>query len=328
MTRRVIRSALRLSVAAALGVSSLSAQSIKVTLLGTGAPEPSLVRFGPSTLIEAGNTTFLIDAGRGALQRLRQADVPWQKIDGLLFTHLHSDHIVGLPDLWLTGWLTRPGRSRPLTVWGPRGTSNMVEKLREAFAYDIEVRQSDDGAPPNGWRLRPVDISEGVVYDSGGVRVTAFLVDHGKVTPAFGYRIDYAGHSVVVSGDTRVSENLIRHATGVDVLIHEVGSRESFLRAGVPPERVSAILSRHTTAEEAGGVFARTRPRLAVYSHIIHATATDADLVPGTRRAYAGPLEVGVDMMVITIGDSIEVRRPPAHRASATHDPRPQGYDP
>jgi ribonuclease Z len=186
----------------------------------------------------------------------------------------------------------------------------MVERLREAFAFDIQIRQSDDGASPTGAQISPVELFEGVVYDSGGVRVTAFIVDHAPVEPAFGYRLDYAGRSVVVSGDTKVSENLIRHATGVDLLVHEVASRESFVRAGVPEERARSVVARHTTPEQAGRVFARTRPRLAVYSHIIHATATNEDLIPGTRREYSGRLEVGVDRMVIVIGDSIDVTRP------------------
>lgn len=295
---------------AALGVSDLAGQPIKVTLLGTGGPLPSLERFGPSTLIQAGGRAFLIDAGRGALQRLAQAGLRWQDIDGVLLTHLHSDHLVGLPDLWLTGWLVRPGRIRPLTLWGPRGTASMAAHLREAFAFDIQVRQSDDRASPAGAQLSAVEVSDGIVYDSGGVRITAFSVDHGPADPVFGYRIEHAGRSVVVSGDTRVSENLIRHATGVDLLIHEVASPESFVRAGVAEARVRSVIARHVTPEHAGHVFARTRPRLAVYSHIIHATATDQDLIPGTRREYSGRLEIGVDLMTIAIGDSIEVKRP------------------
>lgn len=299
-----------LALAALLHGSNLAGQSIRVTLLGTGGPLPSLVRFGPSTLIEAGGQTFMIDAGRGALQRLAQTGVHWRDVHGVLLTHLHSDHVVGLPDLWLTGWLVRPGRNRPLTLWGPRGTGSMLAHLREAFAFDIQLRQSDDRADAAGAQIRPVEVSEGIVYDSGGVRITAFLVDHAPVEPAFGYRIDFAGRSVVVSGDTRLSENLMRHATGVDLLIHEVASPESFIRAGVAEERVRSVIARHVTPEQAGHVFARTRPRLAVYSHITHATATDEDLIPGTRREYSGRLEIGVDLMVITVGDSIDVIRP------------------
>ena len=156
------------------------------------------------------------------------------------------------------------------------------------------------------------DITEGVVYDRDGVKVTAFEVDHAPVKPAFGYRIDYAGHSVVLSGDTHVSDNLIRYAQGVDVLVHEVAVPESFQRAGFPPERMKNIVAYHTTPEQAGDVFTRTKPRLAVYSHICMPTATEQDLLPATRKTYAGPLEIGEDLTVIEVGQKIEVRKPAA----------------
>ena len=106
----------------ALVPATADGQEIKVTLLGTGTPPPAMNRFGPSILVEAGGQTFLFDAGRGALQRLAQLGIRWQEVDGVFLTHLHSDHVVGFPDLWLTGWLVNPGRDRPLPVWGPRGT--------------------------------------------------------------------------------------------------------------------------------------------------------------------------------------------------------------
>lgn len=288
-------------------------QEIRVTLLGTGAPPPVMNRFGPSILVEAGGRKFLFDAGRGALQRLAQTKVPWKDVDGVFFTHLHSDHVVGFPDLWLTGWLTGR-RERPLNVWGPRGTKNMMSHLEQAYAYDIRIRQYDENeaikASPDGVVILAEDIGEGVVFDKAGVKVTAFEVDHGSVKPAFGYRVDYGGRSVVLSGDTRVSENLIRHARDVDVLVHEVAAPESFRRAGYPPARGESITALHVTPEQAGEVFSRVKPRLAVYSHILLPGATEQDLIPPTRKTYSGPLEVGEDLMVIEVGDKIEVRRP------------------
>lgn len=115
---RVVATALFIS---ALLPVAMQAQGIKVTLLGTGNPPPVMNRFGPSTLVEAGGQKFLFDAGRGALQRLRQIGIRWQDVSGVFLTHLHSDHVVGFPDLWLTGWLVSR-RDVPLQVWGPRGT--------------------------------------------------------------------------------------------------------------------------------------------------------------------------------------------------------------
>jgi ribonuclease Z len=309
MLTRPFRTMSTVLVATALAAVPARGQQIRVTLLGTGCPPPVMNRFGPSTLVEAGEEKFLFDAGRGALQRLTELAVRWQDVRGVFLTHLHSDHVVGFPDLWLTGWLIVPGRNVPLQVWGPRGTAAMMSHLRQAYAYDIRIRTQNDGASAAGVALIVKEITEGVVYEKGGVKVTAFEVDHAPVKPAFGYRIDYAGHSVVLSGDTRVTDNLVRHSQGVDVLVHEVFVPATLERAGVPRARAKRIVDLHTTPEQAGEVFARVKPKLAVYSHICLPTATEEDLLSATRTTYAGPLEIGEDLMVISVGDTIDVRR-------------------
>jgi ribonuclease Z len=282
---------------------------LRVTLLGTGVPTPVMERFGPSTLVEAGGEALLFDAGRGALQRLFQLQPPLKEVRAIFLTHLHSDHIVGLPDLWLTGWLQgRP--TVPLRVWGPRGTQEMMNHLDQAFNFDIRIRLYDDRPPPQGIVVLPEDISEGVVYQHNGIKVTAFEVDHFPIQPAFGYRIDYAGRTVIISGDTRYSENLISHSQGADILVHEVivadMLRQNSLKNADLMERV---IAHHTTPEQAGEIFTRVLPRLAVFTHIIPVTATANDVVPPTRKTYSGPLEVGEDLMVINIGDEITVQR-------------------
>src|SRR4030095_7572176 len=296
--------------AAAFVPASAQGQKFKVTLLGTGCPPPVMNRFGPSTLVEAGDQKLLFDAGRGALQRLTKLNVQWKDVQGVFLTHLHSDHVVGFPDVWLTGWLLPPGRNVPLEVWGPRGTSRMMFHLRQAYEADIRFRTENEGGSPAGVMIIAKDIGEGIIYDKGGVKVTAFEVDHSHVKPAFGYRIDYAGHSVVISGDTRVSENLIRHAKGGDVLVHEGCAPEPLKRLGVPALPAHRIVGIHTTPEQPGQVFARTKPRLAVYSHICPPIAIPGEILQPTRKAYEGPLELGEDLMVIEVGEKIEVRRP------------------
>ena len=299
-----------LASSAVLHTTSAQTHDIKVTLLGTGCPPPVMSRFGPSILVEAGDKKLLFDAGRGAMQRLMQVGIKWQDVQGVFFTHLHSDHVVGFPDLWLTGWLVAPGRSLPLRVWGPRGTTDMISHIEKAFAYDVYIRESDEHASPEGARIIATDVEEGVVYDDGGVKVTAFEVEHGPVKPAFGYRIDYGKRSVVLSGDTSFSENLIQHARGVDLLVHEVIAPDTLRTLGIPPEALKAIVARHTTPEKAAEVFNATKPRLAVYSHIANPTASEQDILPPTRRSYSGPLELGEDLMVINVGEKVTVRRP------------------
>ena len=281
-------------------------QNFTVTLLGTGNPRPTVVRFGPSILVQADGQNLLFDCGRGATMRLYQLKV--DQIDGLFLTHLHSDHTVGIPDLWLTGWVM--GRKTPLRVWGPAGTEEMMKHLAEAYAFDIHMRRDvDEKRPAGGVEMQAKDIEQGVVYDSGSVKVIAFLVDHGPLKPAFGYRVDYGGHSVVLSGDTRYSENLIRYAQGTDVLVHEVIDAKAYavLANSFTPEEKARVLAHHTTAEEAGKVFTKVAPKLAVYSHIVPPDAPN--LVPDTRNTYSGPLEVGEDLMSIEIGKEVRVHR-------------------
>jgi len=289
----------------------IDAQTIKVTLLGTGAPAPVMNRFGPSILVEAGDQKLIFDVGRGALQRLAQIKVSPKEITGVFLTHLHSDHTVGFPDLWLTGWVNG-SRETPLKVWGPKGTEKMMSYLEQAFDYDIKIRLYDDRVAPDGVVIEAKDISEGVIYEKNGVKVTAFEVNHEPIKPAFGYRIDYAGRSVVISGDTRPSDNLIKYAKGTDLLIHEVVSPEALKRTRYPEERIKSIIAHHTTPEQAGEMFLKIKPKLAVFSHIVPPMATEEDLIPPTRKIYPGALELGEDLMIIEVGEKVVVRRPPA----------------
>ena len=287
-----------------------AAQSITVTLLGTGSPAPVIDRFGPSTLVEAGPEKLLFDAGRGASQRLWQQGMPLRVVTAVFITHLHSDHIVGLPDLWLTGW-TAPAygqRKTPLPVFGPRGTKAMMEHLREAYAEDIRIRMEDEHLPPQGVVVDAQDVTAGVVYDHNGVKVTVFTVDHGPaVRPALGYRVDHGGHSVVIVGDTRYTDNVASAARGSDVLIYPMVLTS-------PDSPMAATVRLHfTPPEDAGRIFDRVKPKLVVYNHILvlgDPPPALQDMVTRTRRSYAGPLEIGEDLMRIEIGDRVDVDHP------------------
>jgi ribonuclease Z len=281
------------------GATAETKDRFRITLLGTGTPRPIMERFGPSILVEAGSEVLLFDAGRGSLQRLEQAGVPYARLTSVFLTHLHSDHVVGLPDLWLCGWLVSR-RAAPLEVWGPAGTAEMVAHLRDAYKFDLQIRVEDDKANPEGGRLIATDVEERVVLSRNGVTVKAFLVDHSPVEPALGYRVDYRGHSVVLSGDTRKSENLTRHAKGVDVLIHEVAAADK--DELVKSAHSRSILAHHTTAPEAAAIFREAAPKLAVYSHIVlRGVATTDDVLRDTRRTYDGKVVMGSDLMTIDV---------------------------
>ena len=292
---------------------------LKLTFLGTGAPRPSPDRYGPSILVEAGEHQIIVDAGSGMRERMFQAGgfELLTRVDHVLVTHLHFDHTVSIPGLWLSGWLY--GRRVPLQVQGPVGTEAMMADFRSAYAWDIAYRELV-GVPLAGTEIEAEDVSPGVIFADDGLTITAFDVEHMPIDPStgeyldfagqtFGFRIDYRGRSVVFSGDTRPSDNLVKHAQNVDVLIHEV----QVPSPGSSPESklANVSLSVHSTPEQASGIFARANPRMAVYSHIIPPQTTADELISATRPIYNGPLTVAHDLMMVVIGDDIEVSERP-----------------
>jgi ribonuclease Z len=284
----------------------------RVTLLGTGTPIPVPDRFGPSTLVEAGGQKLLVDAGRGATIRLYQLGIPIGRIDALFLTHYHSDHTVGIPDLWLTGWLQShfARRTAPFRVIGPIGAGVLMSNLERAYALDIKMRIEDEKLPPDGVAVVVEEFcTDGVVYEQDGVKVIAFEVDHGaSIKPAYGYRIEYDGRVVVISGDTRWSENVLKFGTGADLLIHEVAIARPELMS---EPYIKRILAHHTIPRDAGRIFDHTKPKLAVFTHFVFLAsdrippATVADLVDQTRETYGGPLQVGEDLMSFEIGETV-----------------------
>jgi ribonuclease Z len=194
----------------------------------------------------------------------------------------------------------------------------MMKHLEAAFAFDIHIRRDvDEKFPAEGIKVITTDIREGVVHETNGVKVTAFLVDHGPVKPAFGFRVDYHGHAVVMSGDTKPSDNLVRFSQGVDVLIHEVGRSKADLAFVGPQDELlpgtrltrgqwKIIGEHHTDGTEAGHLFQQVKPKLAVFSHYNVMPDPTLALV---RQSYAGTVEFGEDLMTIEIGDTITVHR-------------------
>ena len=302
-----------------------NAPDMTVTLLGTGSPiiEPGGLtsklpqgRVNAMTLVRAGNELLLFDAGRGVVERLYQAKTRASEITAVFLTHFHSDHIVGLPDLWLTGRLRLAwgSRTKPLDVFGPVGNVQFISNLSKAYDADVRARPTEPHAEIVGHEF----VQDGVVYEMNGVKVTAFTVDHGATKPAVGYRIDYNGRAVLISGDTRYHDNVIKYGMNVDLMLHEVLIANPKLLQSRP--QLKSIFDLHTSPDQCGEIFSRTKPKLAAYTHLVFfggpafgapmpAPSVD-DLIAETRKTYDGPLESGEDLMVFDIGNTVTVRRP------------------
>jgi len=270
----------------------------EVGLLGTGTPYPDPSASGPATAVVTGDRVFLFDAGPGVMRRLNAAKLPLAGAEAVFITHLHSDHTLGYADLILTSWIMR--RSAPLQVYGPKVLRRMTRHLIAAFSEDIRIRARGlEREAPDGYRVNVSEIDPGVVYERDGVRVRAIAVKHGSFEAAFGYRIDTADRTVVISGDTVPTEFLIEAADQVDVLVHEVYS-ESHL---APEDRSGGefwpqyMREFHTSDRELGALAARIQPKLLVLTHIVRMGASDEELLAGVRAGgYSGPVIVGQDL--------------------------------
>ena len=300
-----------------------TSRTLRVTFLGTsGGPVAGPASAGSATLVEYGNEVVLIDAGRGAVQQMQRINKNPGAIDRVFLTHLHSDHTVGLPELWLAKW-TRARLRPPLEVFGPAGTSDMVAHIRAAWQYDVDIRSGPPESNPRASaEMRGTDVQDGMEIERNGMKITVIRVDHGPVL-AYGYRIDAGGHSIAFSGDDIAAEKLIVKARGVDVMVHNMSgyTAAELADTGRGGEVRRAALKMLATPEQAGMVFTRTAPKLAVLTHFNRAP----EFVARTRSTYAGPLEEAQDLMRITIADEISVEQPPLSAPTVVAPPPPAG---
>jgi ribonuclease Z len=303
---------------------------LHVGLCGTGSPMPDPTRAGPCTFVIAGKRIYVVDAGDGAARKLSVMGLPVGRIDAVLLTHFHSDHIGGLGEIMLLRWASAVN-SKPVEVYGPQGVGSVVEGFNRAYEHDKAYRVEHHGAdivPPSGAGgvARPFTVPEGeetkrTVVERDGLTITAFSVDHSPVFPAVGYRFDYKGRSVVISGDTVPSENLTAVARYVDLLVH----------AGLQPQLVSIIEeaaarhgrrnvakimadipSYHSTPEEAAKIAREAGVRHLVFNHIVPGTAVsylNAAFLGDAGKHYDGPITVGKDgLLFVMPANSEEIR--------------------
>jgi ribonuclease Z len=271
-------------------------------LLGTGFPRPDAERAGPSTAIIIGEKIFLVDAGRGVTQRLAGAGLKPANIQAVFLTHLHSDHIDGLPDVFHSSW--QFGHSTPFQLYGPAGTKVVVDGIMKFYAADIHIRRDlTEKLPAAGATVDTHILKEGVVYKDEDLRVTAFLVDHFPVVPAFGFRFDFSsGGSIVISGDTHPNDNLVRFAKGADVLIHEAYLPQTVVPSDTPADR-EWFIRYHSTAAEAGDDAARADVKILVLTHLIPHRTGDSDSIfrDEAAKSFHGKIIVGHDLMRIDL---------------------------
>ncbi len=291
----------------------------EVVLLGTGSPLPNVDRCGAGQVIVAGDTRILVDCGWGVARRLFAGGILPATVDSVCFTHMHSDHITDVPDFLIMRWAG--GAQRPLNVYGPTGTRAMIEGFLAALADDIRFRFAHHGDKLSQEAIRCIvhevaaTPDRSLVAEVDGIVIESFEVDHFPVVPALGYRLAHDGASLVISGDTKLCENLVRASQGADVLICEA-MHEGLFKLGIQRMRASGaernasvmddVPSYHATTLEVAAMARDAGVRKLVLSHLIPPVPNEGPLTDaftnGMSDIFKGEIVLGQDLMRFTIG--------------------------
>jgi ribonuclease Z len=290
-------------------------------LAGSGAPLPDSNRVGPCIAVLAGDHLYIVDAGQGSARNIALMGFQPGKIEAILLTHFHSDHIADLGEIMLQRWLGG-SNTKPVDVIGPAGVETVVEGFNRAYSLDAGYRVAHHGGvtvPPSGaggiarpFSLSSEDDASVVVIDEDGVKVTAFKVNHTPVFPAVGYRFDYRGRSLVISGDTSPSDSLKNQSRGADVLFHEalqpsmikiIHDQAGFSTSPSLAKITADIPGYHTSPEDAARIARGAGVKHLVLYHILPPLPPILNnmFLGDSANYYSGPITIGEDGLLISL---------------------------
>lgn len=295
---------------------------LHIYLCGTGSPMPDATRAGPCLGVLAGRRALVFDVGSGGARNLGSMGFPVARLEAVYLTHLHSDHIDGLGELLLNSWIVG-NRSEPTPVRGPTGSAQVVEGFNAAYQIDSTYRVAHHGpqiANPNGFGgvADEITIPAGpggqlVVFEDSDLKITAIRVDHAPIEPAFGYRVDYKGRSISISGDTIYQPRFAAASEGVDVMLHEALNKEMVQAIGEvlgerglsgPEQIFEDILDYHTDPEEAAQAAQEANAAHLVYYHIVPQLPVkllESVFLGDSKSKFDGKITIGEDGMLISL---------------------------
>lgn len=278
---------------------------MKITLLGTGSPIPSVTCAGPSTLVQAVGQNILVDAGRSVVPRLLAAGCPPPFVTAIFLTHLHSDHICDLNDVITTRWIASPAAT-PIDIYGPLGTQRMVDGLLAMLSQDETYRldHHDDLRAGIGMKINVIEVQAGESFTLGDVHISVHRTDHRPVAPTIGFRIEHAGVVAALAGDTVPCEELDVLCQDADFYVQTV-LREDLVRQFAPliptGERFLDILTYHSTVQQAAQTAARTNVKTLVLTHFVPAIqpGQEDEWRAMAAEHFSGEIIVGPDLTFV-----------------------------
>jgi ribonuclease BN (tRNA processing enzyme) len=277
----------------------------KLIVLGSGTPNPDPNRTGSAYAVLVNDQAYLVDFGPGVVRSASSLSPTWggefeeleaKNLEYAFLTHIHSDHSAGLSDLILTPWVL--GRERPLKLFGPPQLAKMAEHIKIAYEDDINYRiNGSQPSNPEGYKTLFIQNKEGIVFKDSNVTVRAFKVNHGELIDSYGYTFITDDKKIVFSGDTAISDTLIKEARDADILIHEVFSEEGFQKK--TKNWKTYHKAHHTSSVEVGLIANEAKPKKLVLSHILFWGASKGSILKDVRLNFTGETILAEDLMVI-----------------------------
>jgi ribonuclease Z len=276
-------------------------KELTIITLGTGAPVPDIARAGPSNAIIYKKTCILVDCGRWASRRIIEAGIPFNQINGLIFTHLHQDHINAWPTVWMDSLFTR--RTNSWKIWGPEGTAEIINAIKIFNRCDIKDRQAAN-INIEGLETEVHELKSEYSWEIGEIRVTAVLITHVPTMPCFSFRFDTPNKSILLSSDTTKDANLIKlgKKRSVDVLVHEI-LLDDIIRFAVKNKfllgdesTADFIINGHTTIPQLIEIAKEINPKKLVLTHIMPTIASTEYIEKAIKEKFKGEVVCANDL--------------------------------